>query len=178
MEYGDDKAEDSPFIQHMLSLGLERLYQIAGAETYEERYQLLYFPAIAHPPRVLSFTNGCKAQTNRTITSSSMIQHRGMNPSISNSRSLLIRIAVRRTSGDGHIKKKAGQIGCTKRTVLVYASGDMSCGTGLGWKRLTSSRSRGRRIWIIREIRFWRNKRWRGNEPTWKVHGERGSRST
>ncbi|KAK1768774.1 hypothetical protein QBC33DRAFT_577229 [Phialemonium atrogriseum] len=40
VKYGD--RVDSPFIQHVLSLGLEKLHQIAGAETYEERYGLLY----------------------------------------------------------------------------------------------------------------------------------------
>ncbi|KND93678.1 hypothetical protein TOPH_01416 [Tolypocladium ophioglossoides CBS 100239] len=40
VEYGH--RVDSPSIQHILSLGLAKLYQIAGAETYEERCLLLY----------------------------------------------------------------------------------------------------------------------------------------
>lgn len=32
---------ESPYIQHLLSLGLEKLHQIITAETYEERYKLL-----------------------------------------------------------------------------------------------------------------------------------------
>src|ERR1700722_9263535 len=32
---------DSEYIQHLLSLGLERLYAISLAETYEARYELL-----------------------------------------------------------------------------------------------------------------------------------------
>ena len=34
---------DSPYIQHVLSFGLEKLHQIAMAETYEVRHTLLYF---------------------------------------------------------------------------------------------------------------------------------------
>lgn len=33
---------DSPYIQHLLSLGLNRLHQIAQSETYEERHKALY----------------------------------------------------------------------------------------------------------------------------------------
>ncbi|KAI0000079.1 hypothetical protein F4779DRAFT_635724 [Xylariaceae sp. FL0662B] len=36
-----DVKVDSYYIQHVLSLGLEKLYQIAAAETYEGRYRLL-----------------------------------------------------------------------------------------------------------------------------------------
>jgi hypothetical protein len=34
---------DSPYIQHILSFGLEKLHQIAMTETYEARHTLLYF---------------------------------------------------------------------------------------------------------------------------------------
>ncbi|KJK79987.1 hypothetical protein H634G_04226 [Metarhizium anisopliae BRIP 53293] len=47
VEY-DDRI-DSPFIQHILSRGLKKLYSIILAETYLERHQLLYdrgFPSI------------------------------------------------------------------------------------------------------------------------------------
>lgn len=40
VEYGT--GGDSPFIQHILSMGLEKLHQIAKSESYEERYDLLY----------------------------------------------------------------------------------------------------------------------------------------
>jgi len=40
VEYSDNV--ESPFIQHVLSLGLEKLHHIAMAETYEERCRLLY----------------------------------------------------------------------------------------------------------------------------------------
>lgn len=51
MEYGDNI--ESPFIQHVLSLGVEKLYHIARAKTYEEKYDLLYSPD--HPPATDSF---------------------------------------------------------------------------------------------------------------------------
>lgn len=51
MKYGD--RVDSPFVQHVLSHGLKKLHQIAGAETYEERYRLLYFSHC--PPATDSF---------------------------------------------------------------------------------------------------------------------------
>ncbi|KAF5532687.1 zinc finger domain-containing protein [Fusarium phyllophilum] len=39
VEYG--VGIDSPYIQHLLSLGLKKLHQIIAAETYEARYKLL-----------------------------------------------------------------------------------------------------------------------------------------
>ena len=42
VDYGEQI--DSPYIQHLISTGLEKIYEAARAEAYEERYELLYSP--------------------------------------------------------------------------------------------------------------------------------------
>jgi hypothetical protein len=54
VEYCDEI--DAPEIQHILSFGLEKLYAIAGAETYEERYQVLNAHEI--PDHTYEFLHG------------------------------------------------------------------------------------------------------------------------
>lgn len=51
VDYGD--LIDSPYIQHVLSLGLEELHRITLASTYEERYRLLNTPS--GPPATSGF---------------------------------------------------------------------------------------------------------------------------
>ncbi|OAQ61137.1 zinc finger domain-containing protein [Pochonia chlamydosporia 170] len=51
VNYGD--LIDSPYIQHVLSLGLEELHRITLASTYEERYRLLNTPS--GPPATNGF---------------------------------------------------------------------------------------------------------------------------